>query len=134
LIGMADLGYRPLVFFWIAEYADGTALAQFDPETGKENLFKNVDLTRVKRFGWYPFNEDLAEKIFEAEGLIVVPSAFKHCVVELEAGDKLVAKRENVLRYFVDSGEVASREVVYVLGVEGKQILRIHEDGKVEKI
>jgi hypothetical protein len=131
---MADLGYRPLVFFWVAEYMDGTALSQFDPETGKENLFKHVDLARVKRFGWYPFTEELAEKVFEAEGLIVVPSAFKSYVVCLEAGDRLVVKRENVLRYFAGSGEVAGRETVYVLGVEGKQILRIHEDGEVETV
>ena len=129
---MADLGYRPLVFFWVAEYTDGTALSQFDPETGKENLFKCVDLARVKRFGWYPFTEELAEKVFEVEGLIVVPSAFKPYVVDLNGGDKLIVKRENVLRYFMDSGEVAGREIVYVLGVEGKQILRIHEDGSVE--
>ena len=129
---MADLGYRPLVFFWVAEYTDGTALSQFDPETGRENLFKHVDLARVKRFGWYPFTEELAEKVFEAEGLIVVPSAFKSYVVDLEAGDRLVVKRENILLYFTGSGEVAGREIVYVLGVEGKRILRIHEDGSVE--
>lgn len=28
--------YRPLRLFWIAEFSDGTALAQFDPETGVE--------------------------------------------------------------------------------------------------
>lgn len=28
--------YRPLRFFWIAEFSDGTATAQFDPDTGKE--------------------------------------------------------------------------------------------------
>jgi len=28
--------YRPLRFFWIVEFSDGTALAQFDPETGEE--------------------------------------------------------------------------------------------------
>ena len=128
---MADLGYRPPVYFWVAEYMDGTALSQFDPETGRENLFRNVDLKRLKRFGWYPFSMDLAEKVWEAEGLIVVPSAFKPCVVDLEAGDRLVAKRENVLRYCVDSGGVASREIVYVLGVEGKRILRINEDGNI---
>jgi hypothetical protein len=29
--------YRPLTLFWIAEFSDGSALAQFEPETGKEN-------------------------------------------------------------------------------------------------
>jgi hypothetical protein len=127
-----DLGYRPLTYFWVAEYTDGTGLAQFDPETGKENLFKNVDLKRVKRFGWYPFTEEFAKKILEAEGLIVVPTNNPPYVVDLNDGDKLVVKRENILRYFMDSGDVANREIVYILGVEGKQILRIHEDGKVE--
>jgi hypothetical protein len=30
------LQYRPLRFFWIAEFSDGTATAQFDPDTGEE--------------------------------------------------------------------------------------------------
>ena len=29
--------YRPLTLFWIAEFSDGTALSQFDPDTGTEN-------------------------------------------------------------------------------------------------
>jgi len=129
---MPDLGYRPLVYFWIAEYNDGTALSQFDPETGKENLFKNIDQSRLKRFGWYPFNWDVAEKIYEACNLIVVPSSLPFHVVELEPNDRLVAKRENTLRYVLANGQVESREIVYVLGVEGKKVLRIKEDGTTE--
>ena len=129
---MPDLGYRPLVYFWIAEYNDGTALSQFDPETGKENLFKNIDQSRLKRFGWYPFNLDLAEKIYEAYSLIVVPSSLPFHVVELKPNDRLVAKRENTLRYVLANGQVESREIVYILGVEGKKVLRIKEDGTTE--
>ena len=31
------LQYRPLKFFWIAEFTDGTAVSQFDPDSGTEN-------------------------------------------------------------------------------------------------
>jgi hypothetical protein len=61
------LGYRPLVYFWIAEYTDGSALPQFDPETGKENRFSEVDHPKLKRFGWYPFSLKLAQQILKGE-------------------------------------------------------------------
>ena len=47
-----------LHLFWIAEYQDGTALPQFDPDTGEEHLFKEVDQSKLKRFGWYAFPLD----------------------------------------------------------------------------
>ena len=46
----------PLVYFWIATYNDGTALAQFDPETGLPNKFTDIDQSRLKTLGWYPFS------------------------------------------------------------------------------
>ena len=60
------LGYHPLVYFWIAEYNDGIALPQFDPESGRENGFADVDHSKLKHFGWYPFTPELEKKISEA--------------------------------------------------------------------
>lgn len=157
-----DLGYNPLRYFWIAEYDDGMALPQFDPETGLENLadpdwlpirtsmYAAVDNTmiplgirkprpaffakkRLARFGWYPFPLGLAIKIYKATGRIVVPSNNPVYKVELKDGDKLVAYRHNMIHYGIKGGDptVKTRETTYVLGVEGKEIMRISEEGKL---
>jgi hypothetical protein len=38
-------------FIWLAEYADGTQLFEFDMETGKENLFYDIQKEKLIRFG-----------------------------------------------------------------------------------
>ena len=125
------LGYRPLVYFWIAEYTDGTALPQFDVEMGKENKFGEVDHQRLKRFGWYPFSVELAQRILDAEKIVVVPSKNKSYTIALERGDRLVAHRTNAIKLRMSSGGVEHAEIVYVLGIEGKKIFRINESGEI---
>ena len=127
-----DLGYRPLVYFWVAEHSDGSALPQFDPETGRENRFGDIDFSRLRRFGGYPFTTYIAEKILEADGMYVVPTDNQPHIIELQEGDKLLAKRENTVKLHTKSGAVERAETVYVLGVEGDKILRIREDGTLE--
>jgi hypothetical protein len=125
------LGYRPLVYFWIAEYTDGTALPQFDVETGKENKFGEVDHHRLKRFGWYPFSVELAQRILDAEKIAVVPSKNRSYNIALERSDRLVAHRTNAIKLQMSSGGVEHAETVYVLGIEGKKIFRINEGGEI---
>jgi hypothetical protein len=125
------LGYRPLVYFWIAEYTDGSALPQFDPETGKENRFSDVDQQRLRRFGWYPFTLNLAKKVLETEETVVVPTRNQSYAVTLDEDDVLVAYRTNTVRLQVRKGGVEHGEVVYVLGVEGRKLLHIDEGGNV---
>ena len=145
-----SLGYRPLCYFWIADFQDGTSLPQFDPETGKENkadpdwlpsasgqppipkdpIF--VDKKLVK-FGWYPFTEKLARKIFEISvgKIIVIPTNNPSHVIELKDSDKLVAYRTNSVKFSLCGG-VSRGGTVYVLGKVGGKVLRIREDGSVE--
>lgn len=124
------LGYRPLVYFWIAEYTDGSALPQFDPETGRENRFSAIDYQKLHRFGWYPFTPKLVQKILEAEGVVVVPSKNRSYTVALERGDELVAHRTNSIKLWTRSGGVEHDETVYVLGVKGKTVFHINEKGE----
>lgn len=126
-----SLGYRPLRFFWIAEYTDGTALPQFDPETGKENRFADVYQLRLKRFGWYPFTPKLAKKIFEAEDIIVVSTKNKPYTIEMRKGQRLVAYRTCSIKLHTQGG-IERGETVYVLGVEVGKILHINENGRCE--
>jgi len=96
------LGYRPLVYFWIAEYTNGSALPQFDPETGKENRFSEIDHRKLHRFGWYPFSPKLAQQILKAEKMVVIPSRNRSYTVIVEKGDRLVATWVgNTLEYHI---------------------------------
>jgi hypothetical protein len=123
------LGYRPLVYFWIAEYTDGSALPQFDPATGKENGFSDVDQNRLESFGWYPFTVDLAQKILKTENLVVFPAQNRAYSVSLKKGEKLVAHRTNTVKLKTGDGTVCHYETVYVLGVKGGKVLHINEEG-----
>jgi hypothetical protein len=37
-------------YIWFAQYTDGSMLCEFEP-SGKENLFRDIDRTRLRRFG-----------------------------------------------------------------------------------
>jgi hypothetical protein len=125
------LGYRPLVYFWVAEYTDGSALPQFDPETGRENRFSEVDQLKLRRFGWHPFSLKLAQKILKTEQTVVVPTRNPSYTVTVEEDDKLVAYRTNTIKLHTRKGGVDQEETVYVLGVEGGKTLQINEEGNV---
>jgi hypothetical protein len=125
------LGYRPLVYFWIAEYTDGSALPQFDPETGRENKFSEVDQQKLERFGWHPFSVELAQKILETEKTVVVPTRNLSYMVTVEKGEKLVAYRTNTIKLQMQKCGIDHGKTVYILGVEGGKILKINEEGNV---
>jgi len=129
-----DLGYRPLVYMWVAEYRDGTALPQFDPETGLENRFAKVNESKLCRFGWYPFSSEMAAKILKVQGMIVIPTRNLSHTVELKEGDKLFAVRRNHIEFSVKGGGTRRVETLYVLGVEGGKIKTVREDGKEVKL
>jgi len=126
---------RPLVFMWIAEYEDGTVFPQFDPKTGKENRFGDIDMTRLKRFGWHNFSPELARELFvkgvEVESTYPPISA----VLELQRGEELVAVRRHTRKYgFSPMGRIYDRgesPIVYVLGVKDKAYIFIDEDGTI---
>ena len=123
--------YRPLVYFWIAEYNNGTALPQFDPQTGKENKFSEINHKKLKHFGWHPFTKELAQRILKNEKMTVIPSRNPSYTVTLEKGDKLVAHRTNTIKLNTRKNEANYRETVYVLGVEGKKAIQITEKGNI---
>jgi len=125
------LGYRPLVYFWIAEYTDGIALPQFDPETGKENRFAEVCHKNLVRFGWYPFTVELARKVLAAEKLIVIPTINKPYKVDIKKGQELVAYRTNQIDLKMRSSEIKRQATVYVLGIVGEEPVKIDERGEI---
>lgn len=114
------------VLFWIAEYEDGTALPQYDLESGMEHLFSEVQLDKLKRFGWHPFPVDLAMKT----GNDCNP--FLSSVrIQLQDEDILIACRRNSLEYAAKDLSRVNHTTVYLLGIEGKFCLYIDEAGHV---
>ena len=142
------LSYRPLTYFWIAEFADGTAIAQFDPETGKENkadpdwlpsakgqpkIAKNPAYRekQLVKIGWYPFNRNFAAKVLVGTGKLPIPTNNSSHTINVKKGDRVLLKRENTIKFNL-SGHETQRKTVYVVGIIGGKILEIHEDGSVE--
>lgn len=122
---LIDLGYRPLVYMWIAEYRDGTALPQFDPDTGEEIRFANIDQSRLCRFGWYPFSAEMVAKM----SVVAISTRNSIHTVELKPGDKLFAVRRNHIEFNLRGG-IRRKATLYLLGVEGGKVIEIGEDGK----
>lgn len=91
-----DLGYRPLVYMWVAEYRDGSALPQFDPETGEENRFAEIDQSRLCKFGWYPFSVEMVAKM----SVKAIPTINPYYTIDLKPDDELFAVRRNHITHF----------------------------------
>lgn len=154
------LQYRPLGFFWIAEFSDGTAVAQFDPETGMEaqghpdwlpsktdengmvekdgekipyreaySIPEHFRDKRVVRIGWYPFSSELAKKILGATGKLVIPFEANPIVINLRNGEEPICYRSHSIKLKMRSGGIEYAAIIYVLGIQGKNILRIDEGG-----
>lgn len=82
-------------FFWVAFYTDGTALPQFDFETGIQHFFKEIDQTKLEKFGWFPFSEVLAQKVNSKNNTKQYFSKpnLTHCLIKLKSSQRLIALR-----------------------------------------
>lgn len=124
------------MFMWIAEYEDGSVFPQFDPKTGKENRFGDLDMEKLKKFGWHNFSPELARELF-VKG-VEVRSTYPpiSAVLEVQEGEELVAVRRHTKRYgFSPAARIYDRgeaPIVYVLGIKGKAFVFIGEDGTIE--
>ena len=127
---------KPILhLFWIAEYQDGTALSQFDPDTGEEHLFKNVDQAKLKRFGWYAFPLELANKVACAAHNPRLTSY----TVDIPPGVALVAHRTTTITFKPSTLSIEHHEAEeYVLGLtchcerSEATSMHIYTDGTVE--
>ena len=111
-----------LAMFWIAEYSDGMALAQFDPDTGAEHLFKEIDMSRLIRFGWYPFGEKLHEIV---PCSVVLPISF--VTVAVAPGEKLLAHRTVSMAFKPSVNKVTGHIAdEYAVGIQDKYRITIN--------
>lgn len=150
---------QPIRLFWAAfydkPYPNKTAetYAQFDLDTGRENLFKHVDKARVKSMAFLPFGPEFADKINKYPGgsSQAIPMPLPQYVVHLAENQRLIVFRRNFHSYGLYPVEAhlesMGHEILYVLGwqttetvlVNGKpqeknmkSIMFIHENGSVE--
>jgi len=92
---------RPLVFFWIAFYSDNTCLPQFDFKTGRKNDFKEIDQTKLEKFGLFSFNVDLATKANQIQaGICEVKNNLPFFMMKLEKDQRLISVRRNAIHNF----------------------------------
>ena len=109
-------------YFWIAEYNDGQALPQFDPMSGKENMFSEIDMDKLVSFGWYPFSHEFAFKSCIANNKNFLDRANNGTMIRFDVtdGKKIVAVRRQSIDYTMTGGaNIKNRRVVYVTGYDG---------------
>jgi len=83
-------------YFWIAFYNDNTCLPQYDLETGKKNEWKDIDQSRLVKFGWFPFSEKLAQKV----GSFAVSKHIPYFIIRLKPNQRLIALRREYQPFF----------------------------------
>ena len=88
---------RPLVFMWIAHYDDNTSLPQFDPYNFRENAYSEIEQERLIKFGLYPINANLAQKLRE-HGIMSVSIPFlPKYEIDLNSQRRLINYRETYI-------------------------------------
>lgn len=116
--------------FWVAEYNNGTYLAEYDMYTGRINKFEIVDHKNVLRFWWIPVTPDMLERW---EGLRVNPR-LRRCAIDTNNSKGFVARRITVTLPMGGTGEIERKVKCYVVGIEGGPRVELYPDGSVIKL
>jgi hypothetical protein len=110
--------------FWVAEYSNGEALPQFDPFTGLENSFAQVDHRQVIRFWWLPITPRMMSQFPNTR----CNPLLKNACVETKGSKGFVARRIQI----TFGGPIPVRTVkCYVLGIEGGPRRELYPDGTI---
>jgi hypothetical protein len=114
----------PIVeMFWVAEYWGGNALPQYDPFSGVEHSFSEVEHKQVKRFWWLPITPSMAKMFPDTR---YNPLLERHGV-ELDGSKGFVCRR-----HIIKTDPIYSDTILcYVLGIEGGPRQEIYPDGSV---
>lgn len=133
-----SLGYIPLTYFWIAHYENGKCLPQFDPITGKANLFKSIQQERLTKFGLYPFTTKLANLLREKHNTIVRVNPFLRKVeVDIKPDQRLIYYRTETIQQVI--GAITGRDrKFYAIGWQEtdrgknkKSVMYVTDNGEV---
>jgi phage FluMu protein Com len=88
---MSNTMIKSIPYFWIAFYNDDTCLPQFDLDTGKNYLFKEIDQSKLVKYGWFPITSKLAEIL---KGSFYYNPKLYPTILELKSNQRLIALRE----------------------------------------
>jgi len=122
---------KPIVeAFWVAEYNNGTALAEYDLLYKKVNRFEHVDHKNVLRFWWLPVTPDMLEAFL---GLRVNPR-LRRCAMDTNGSKGFVARRCTVELPMGGKGEIRHTVKCYIVGIEGGPRVELYPDGSVIKL
>lgn len=94
--------FHPFVFWWIAFYKDGTCLPRFDVNTGIENFFKDIDQTKLDRFGLFPFSASMALLVNVASGKVIAREVenLPYFILKLKDNQRLISVRRCAIHQF----------------------------------
>jgi hypothetical protein len=88
---------RTIPFMFIAFYSDNTCLPQFDLETGFNHLFKEIDQSKLIKFGWFPIPYELSKKLGPQ---YYHDPKLPHYVLELKPNQRIIAFRTEAQHTF----------------------------------
>ena len=109
------MDYNPLYFMWLAEFDNNDCISQFNYDTGKEILWKNINVKRIKKLSWVSIPLELSQKIFTMEGIYTHPSIIpKIYSVEYENDEIPLIYRRNYIKF--SKTKIISRKTKYILG------------------
>jgi len=129
---MSSPDQPPISHFWVAIYDDDLAVSQFDLYTGKEVLYKDVDVIRVKNIGWYPITHETLPLFMSANPTHNLVIGLGLLRLDIPPGKEFVILRRNKLRYSFDHIVDNPRETFYMLGLKGNLYAFMNSIGNVE--
>lgn len=117
--------------YWIAVYKDGTGLPQYDPKTGAENRFSEIDQSRLDSFVLRSFDPELALKTQNLCNPFLPTYTLK-----LREGEKLEHHRHTTVEYGFNlpNGDSFVGDAVVqfsLLGIKNKFSMLITQNGDV---
>jgi hypothetical protein len=106
-----------LSLMWVVQFADGRAIPQYDPSTGKENLYSEVERysRAIVKAGWYPFTPKLARLLGAlGEPVRLLPWSCR-AEMDFKVGDEPILKRRRVTSVGVRRGTGQGEGTFYIL-------------------
>lgn len=88
---------RTIPFMWIAFYSDNTCLPQFDLDTGYNHLFKEIDQSKLIKFGWFPIPYELSKKLSTT---YYHDPKLPHFILSLKPNQRIIAFRTEAQHTF----------------------------------
>ncbi len=86
---------------------------------------------RIIRIGWYPFSLSLAQKVYTASEKLVFVTEKRPVVINIEDGEEPICYRSHSIELKLKGGQVTYGPVIYILGVKGRPLRQINEQGEI---